>query len=267
VINLNKTEQRNIKLTIEYDGSKFHGFQWQNNLRTIQEEIEKAIFNLTQTEHRIIVAGRTDRGVHATAQVCNFITESKLKIICFLDGLNRYLPEDIAIRKVEEVDLDFNSRFSAESRFYEYYLLNRRSKSAIQNKRMTVYKYPLDIEKMKKALTFLEGRHDFSSFRASECQAKGPVTELYSIKLEEIVQKEGHIIKVSIHGRSFLHNMIRIIMGTLIEIGRSDKPAEFMLEVLNAKDRKKAGATLAPDGLYFTKVDYGDNHKVFDFVE
>jgi len=262
---LNK-QKRNIKLTIEYDGSKFHGYQYQDEgLRTIQGEIEKALFSLTQKEHTLIVAGRTDRGVHATAQVCNFFTESNLKLISFLDGLNRYLPNDIAICKVEDVDLDFNARFSARGRFYEYYMMNRRMKTAIQNKRMTIYKYPLDIEKMKKATEYLIGEHNFSSFRASQCQAKGPVTEIYSIDIEEIEQKEGTVIRTKVHGRAFLHNMIRIIMGTLVEIGRGEKEPEFMLEVLNAKDRKAAGATLHSDGLYFTGVDYQNNHEIYSF--
>lgn len=258
------TNQRNIKLTVEYDGSKFHGYQYQENLRTVQGEIEKALFCLTQKKHSLTVAGRTDKGVHATAQVCNFITDSKLRLIAFLDGLNRFLPEDVAIVKVEDVNLDFSSRFSAKSRKYEYYLINRRTKSAVNNKRITIYKYPLDFGKMKKATEYLIGKHDFSSFRAAQCQAKGPITELYSIKFEEIVHLGENVIKVSIHGRSFLHNMIRIIMGTLVEIGRTDLPPEHMLEVLNAKDRTKAGPTLAPDGLYFTDVDYGENIQVFD---
>ncbi|MCP4355567.1 MAG: tRNA pseudouridine(38-40) synthase TruA [Proteobacteria bacterium] len=257
------TKQKNIKLTIEYDGSGFHGYQFQETLRTVQGEIEKALFSLTQKEHRLVVAGRTDKGVHATAQVCSFVTDSKLQLIAFLDGLNRFLPNDIAIRKVEEVDLEFNARFSARARFYEYNLVNRRMKSAIQNKRVTVYKYPLDLEKMKQAAEFLVGEHDFSSFRAARCQAKSPITELYSIDLEEIEEKEGTVIRAKIHGRSFLHNMIRIIMGTLVEIGRGELEPEFMLEILNAKDRTKAGVTLHPDGLYFTGVDYENNHKVY----
>ena len=257
------TEQRNIKLTIEYDGSNFHGYQFQDGLRTVQGEIEKALFNLTQKEHRTVVAGRTDKGVHATAQVCNFITDSKLRLISFLDGLNRFLPDDVAIQRVEEVDLNFNARFSAKARFYEYNLINRRTKSAIQNKRVTVYKNPLDLERMKKAASYLIGEHDFSSFRATQCQAKSPITEIYSINLEKVEEKEGSIIRVKIHGRSFLHNMIRIIMGTLVEIGRGEKEPEFMLEVLNAKDRTKAGATLHPEGLYFTGVDYSNNHKIY----
>lgn len=259
---------RNIKLTIEYNGNGFHGFQRQDGLVTIQGEIEKALKNITQKDHTIVVAGRTDKGVHATAQVCHFITESKLNLIAFLDGLNSYLPAEIAIVKAEHVSDDFNARFSARARSYEYYILNRRSRSAIHSKKMTLIKDVLDVDRMQKAADLLVGYHDFSSFRASACQAKSPITEIYSIKLE--TEKFGNdlVIKTSIHGRAFLHNMVRIIMGTLVEIGSGKKPIEYAKEALEAKDRKQASATLAPDGLFFVKVDYNDNgkqnHEVFD---
>ena len=260
---------RNIKLTVEYDGSRFFGFQRQNGLITIQGEIEKALKDLTSLDHTIIVAGRTDKGVHATSQVCNFHTECKYPLIAFLDGLNKFLPNDVAIVKAEHVDDKFNARFSARSRKYEYYILNRRAKSAVHHKRITRVKDPLDFDKMQEAANLLVGEHDFSSFRASACQAKTPVTELYSIKLENVKFGDDLIIKANIHGRAFLHNMVRIIMGTLVEIGAGKEPVEFAKNALEAADRTKAGPTLAPDGLFFVGVDYKDNgelnHKVYDF--
>lgn len=262
---------RNIKLTIEYDGSKYYGFQFQKEpeLPTIQGEIEKALLELTKQKQSLIVAGRTDRGVHARAQVCNFHTNCQYPLIAFLDGLNCFLPAEISVVKAEEVDENFNSRFSARARKYEYYILNRRSKSAIHSKRMTLIKEPLDIEKMQKAADLLIGAHDFSSFRAAACQAKSPNTELYSIKLEKEYFGDDVVIKVSIHGRAFLHNMVRIIMGTLIEIGMHREPIEFAKQALEAKDRKAAGPTLKPDGLFFVGVDYKDNgkinHKIYDY--
>lgn len=256
--------KRNIKLTIEYDGSNYFGFQLQKEpaLPTIQEEIEKALLILTKQKQSVIVAGRTDKGVHARAQVCNFITDCKYPLIAFLDGLNRFLPDDIAVTKAEDVDLDFHARFSARGRKYEYYILNRRSKSAIHNKRATIIREPLDIDKMQQAANFLIGAHDYSSFRASACQAKTPNTEIYSIKLEKEFYGDDVMIKVSIHGRAFLHNMVRIIMGTLVEIGMHREPIEFAKNALEAKNRDAAGPTLKPFGLFFVGVDYNDNNKI-----
>jgi tRNA pseudouridine38-40 synthase len=261
---------RNIKLTIEYDGSNYFGFQYQKDgLLTIQGEIEKALEKLTTKQHTIIVAGRTDKGVHARAQVCNFITECNYPMIAFLDGLNRFLPKDIAVIKAEDVSLDFNSRFSARARKYEYYILNRRAKSAIHHKRITLIKEPLDIEKMQQAANLLVGEHDFSSFRAAACQAKSPITNIYSIKLEKQNFGDDVVIKTSIHGRAFLHNMVRIIMGTLVEVGMHRQPIEYAKQALEAKNRDAAGITLAPHGLFFVGVDYNDNgklnHDVYDY--
>ncbi|HAG53579.1 MAG TPA: tRNA pseudouridine(38-40) synthase TruA, partial [Alphaproteobacteria bacterium] len=175
----------------------------------------------------------------------------------------------IAIVKAEHVDDKFNARFSARARKYEYYILNRRSKSAVHHKRITRVKDPLNVKKMQEAANMLVGENDFSSFRASACQAKTPVTELYSIKLETIKFGDDLIIKANIHGRAFLHNMVRIIMGTLVEIGTGKEPIEFAKHALEAKDRTKAGPTLAPDGLFFVGVDYKDkgelNHEVYNF--
>ncbi|PPR10506.1 MAG: tRNA pseudouridine synthase A [Proteobacteria bacterium] len=259
---------RNIKLTVEYDGSRFFGFQRQEKLITVQGEIEKGLKTLTGLDHNLTVAGRTDKGVHATAQVCNFHTECKYELIAFLDGINKYLPDDVKVVKAEEVEESFNSRFSARSRSYEYYILNRRAPSAVHSKRITRVKDPLDVDKMQQAANDLVGYHDFSSFRTSVCQAKTPLTELYSIKLERIKFGDDLIIKASIHGRAFLHNMVRIIMGTLVEIGKGTEDVDFAKKALEAKDRTKAGPTLQPDGLFFVGVSYEDNgklnHEVYD---
>ncbi len=258
------TNKRNIKLTIEYDGSKYFGFQLQKKpaLPTIQEELEKALFELTKQKHTVIVAGRTDKGVHARAQVVNFITEVRHPLIAFLDGLNRFLPDDISVSRAEDVDLDFHARFSARGRKYEYYILNRRPKTALMHDKVTVIKEPLDMEKMQQAADFLIGAHDYSSFRAAACQAKTPNTEIYSIKLEKEEFGNDTIIKASIHGRAFLHNMVRIIMGTLVEVGMHREPIEFAKTALEAKHRDAAGPTLKPYGLFFVDVDYKDNGKL-----
>jgi tRNA pseudouridine38-40 synthase len=259
---------RNIKLTVEYDGSRFFGFQRQEDLVTVQGEIEKALKVLTGLDHNLTVAGRTDKGVHATAQVCNFHTECKYPLIAFLDGLNKFLPDEVKVVKAEEVDENFNSRFNARSRKYEYYILNRRAPSAVHHKRITRVKDPLDVEKMQLAANDLVGHHDFSSFRTAVCQAKTPITDIYSIKFEKIRFGDDLIIKASIHGRAFLHNMVRIIMGTLVEIGKGTEDIDFAKKALEAKDRTKAGPTLHPDGLFFVGVTYEDNgklnHEVYD---
>lgn len=247
---------RNIKLTVEYDGTNFKGWQRQDGLLTVQGEIEKALFNLTQRKHDLTVAGRTDKGVHAKAQVCNFATESSLRLISFLDGLNRYLPEQIAILKVEEVDKEFNARFSARGRHYEYYILNRRPKSAINAGKVTVIKENLDFAKMQEASKYLLGEHDFSSFRSADCQAKSPITEIYKFDLEQYKQNGEVMIKATIHGRAFLHNMIRIVMGSLLQVGLGKKQPIYIKQVIEAKSRDSAAPTLSPHGLYFTGVDY-----------
>lgn len=245
---------RNIKLTVEYDGRPYYGFQRQSDPRliSVQSELEAAIKAISGQEITLNVAGRTDKGVHATAQICNFHMATNLKRINFIDGLNNKLPNNIAVLDAEDMPEDFHARHSAIARSYRFIILNRRIRSPLWDGRATLIRPQLDEKLMHNAAQILVGENDFTSFQSAECQSSTPMVHLQKID----VQREGDLIHIELAANHFLHNMVRIIAGTLSEIGSGRRPANDLAHLLKAKDRTQAGPTIAPYGLYLTKVHY-----------
>ena len=244
---------RNIKLTIEYDGKDFNGWQKQPNKLNIQGEIERAIEIITGGEKvELIASGRTDAGVNALGQVANFRTESTMPIEKMAYAINSQLKKAIRVQKAEEVDEKFHSRYTCKKKTYRYTINNSEQGSAIF--RYMQYHYPvkLDENKMNEGVKYLIGEHDFKSFKASGTSSKSSVREIYDAK----VWREGDLIHIELTGNGFLYNMIRIIAGTLIEVGEGAiEPAEVKA-ILEAKDRSKAGKTVSPSGLCLMGVEY-----------
>lgn len=241
-----------IALGVEYDGSLFNGWQAQPQQRTIQTSLEKAISQVADHPVTVNAAGRTDAGVHALNQVVHFDTDAQRINRSWLLGINSNLPHDIAVNWVQPVSDEFHARFSAQQRRYRYLLLNRMSRSAIQHRRMWWFYKPLDLEKMQQAAGLLLGQHDFSALRARECQAKSPIKTLDIID----ISRRDDCISVDVVARSFLHHMVRNIMGILTTVGEGKRPVDWVTEVLASKDRDQAGVTAPPQGLYLTDVRY-----------
>ncbi len=245
------------KLTIEYNGTNFIGWQKQKKGFSIQETIEKAAKNFLQSEVDITVAGRTDAGVHADAQVAHLDIFKKLKIKNILFGLNFYLSkekfgEDISIKKVNKVDANFNARFAAKKKTYKYKIYNNESRSPMHAYNTWWVSQKLNIVDMKKASKHLLGNHDFSSFRASGCQALSPIKTLDKIA----VIKKKNIITLTFTARSFLYNQVRIMTGTLKDVGSGLIKPEALKKILQKKKRASSGITAPSKGLTLYKVYY-----------
>lgn len=243
---------RNIKLTIEYDGKKFSGWQKQPNKLNIQGEIENAIKEITGEEVDLIGSGRTDAGVHAFGQVANFKTNSNLPIEKFAIAINSKLKKSIVIKKAEEVDERFHSRYNAKQKTYRYVINNSKQGTAIYRDLECHIPMELNIEEMQKAAKQFEGEHDFKAFKASGTSSKSSIRTIY--KAEVIA--EGDRIKIELTGNGFLYNMVRIISGTLVEVGLGKIKAEDIPNIIESKDRTKAGKTLPAHGLYLVEVKY-----------
>ena len=242
-----------IALGIEYDGGNYHGWQRQKSTQlTVQEKVEDALAKIATHEMRIVCAGRTDAGVHAFAQVAHFETEKVRSAHEWVFGCNASLPDDIRVIWHKNVDDDFHARFSAAARYYRYEILNRPIKSALHRNHVTTIHLPLDEQLMQSAANTLVGTHDFTSFRAQNCQAKSPVKQLHWINIKRYNDK----IIIDVIANAFLHHMVRNIVGSLLPIGLGKKEPIWLAEVLHAKDRKAAGATARPTGLYFKGVYY-----------
>ena len=249
---------RRIKLTVEYDGTGFHGWQRQPDKVTVQGEIEKAIRILTSQDITVYASGRTDAGVHGKEQVCHFEIDCRHPLVAFKDGINRFTSEGISILKAEVVSENFHARFSAIARQYEFLVLNRRAPSSLWRHRAVHVLHPLDIDLMRKSLECLIGEHDFSAFRASSCESSTPVCAMQKFTVEQ----DGDLLKFKIKADHFLHNMIRITVGTAIDIGRGIIPADSFEVMLKSKDRNDGGKTLPPQGLYF--VYYRDDYTIYE---
>jgi len=242
-----------IALGVEYDGSAFHGWQaQQQGVRTVQTSLEAALSKVADHPLRVVCAGRTDTGVHGLGQVVHFDTEARRSERNWLLGSNVNLPDDVSVTWAREVSPEFSARFSAVSRRYRYFILNRTSRSAVLAGRVTWTHRPLDADRMQQAAQALVGEHDFSSYRALGCQAKSPVRTLHSLE----VQRHGEFVVLSLHANAFLHHMVRNIAGVLMAIGRGDQPVEWSAEVLQLRDRTLGGVTAPPHGLYFEQVEY-----------
>jgi|LSQX01.2.fsa_nt_gb tRNA pseudouridine38-40 synthase len=244
----------NIRLIIEYDGTNYHGWQSQINAITVQDTIEKAIKSLTGEEISLVGSSRTDFGVHAYGQTANFKTCSSIPPDRFSYALNRMLPEDIVIRKSQEVDMGFHSRYMAKGKKYRYLIYNSRFRSAILRNRAYHVSHGLDIDAMKKAAGCFAGTHDFAAFRASGSSVKTSTRTITSVSVE----KEDDIITFEVSGNGFLYNMVRIMAGTLIDIGIGRIPSDSISDIIKSLDRKRAGRTAPAKGLYLVEVYYND---------
>lgn len=243
---------RNIKLTIEYDGKCYNGWQKQPNKLNIQGEIERAIYNITKEEVDLIGSGRTDAGVHALGQVANFKTNSEISIEKLPLAINSQLKNSIVIKEAEEVDERFHSRYNAKHKTYRYIINNSKCGTAIYRNLEYSYPFKLDVEKMKQASKYFEGEHDFKAFKSSGTSSKNSVRTIY----KAIVKQDGEKIIIELTGNGFLYNMVRIISGTLLDVGLGKIKPEEIPEIIESKDRRRAGKTLPPYGLYLVEVKY-----------
>jgi len=241
-----------FKLVLEYDGTNYHGWQIQPNLPTIQATIEAAICTVAQHDVDVIGAGRTDAGVHALGQVAHFATTARLTAEEWQRALNGLLPPDIAVLAVEPVPDSFHARFSAKSKLYRYLILTRVHRSALSRSKVLHYPYPLDLAAMQDAARPLVGTHDFSSFQNSPTDAENPVCTITHLTIERF----GDEIRFEVESNRFLKQMVRAIVGTLLEVGRGKLKAGDAAGILAARDRTKAGPTAPAHGLYLVRVDY-----------
>lgn len=243
---------RNIKLTIEYDGKDFNGWQKQPSKLNIQGEIERAIGEITGEEVELNASGRTDAGVHSLGQVANFKTNSKIPIEKFPIALNTKLKRSIRILKAEEVEERFHSRYNCKKKTYRYIINNSENGTAIYRNLEYNFSQKMDVEKMREAIKYFIGEHDFKAFKASGTSSKSSVRTIYSAK----VYKENEKIIIELTGNGFLYNMVRIISGTLVDVGIGKIKPDEIEEIIKSGNREKAGKTLPPQGLYLVNVEY-----------
>ena len=243
---------RNIKLIVEYDGTNYNGWQTQQKYPSVQEELEKAIYNITGETVSLKASGRTDARVHALGQVANFYTNSTIPGDRFRFAINNQLPEDIRIHFSEEVDGDFNSRFSATHKRYRYRIYTGKVERPLIRNYSYHVKHSLDIEKMKIASKDFIGTYDFKSFRGRKSSIKTSIRSVYSIE----IKTKGDMIDIVVEGNSFLRNMVRIMVGTLVEIGAGIRPLESIPWIIQQENRKCAGHTAPAQGLFLEKVFY-----------
>jgi len=241
------------RLTVEYDGGPYCGFQAQADLPSVQASLERAIEAFSGEAVRIHAAGRTDTGVHALGQVVHFDTERAWPVRTVAEAMNAHLaPEPIAVLEAAEVAQDFHARFSAKGRRYLYRILNRRAPPTLDRGRVWRVKTPLDAEAMHAAAQALVGLHDFTTFRDVQCQSKSPVKTLDLAR----VWRDGEEVRLEFAARSFLHRQVRSMTGTLVEVGAGRWPAERLKTALEARDRKACGPVAPAEGLYLAAVDY-----------
>jgi tRNA pseudouridine38-40 synthase len=241
-----------IKLTVEYDGTNYHGWQIQQNCESIQAVLERALATFLRTHTRVAAAGRTDAGVHAFGQVATFVTENEYKPHRICRALNALTPPDITIKEVESVPDSFDPRRDACGRVYEYHILNRPTPSPFYRNRAWHLHERLNVAPMREAISCLTGEHDFTSFRAGDCDAAHPIRKVFQTSLEQ----RGELLMFSIEATAFLRHMVRNIVGTLVEVGTGRRSVEEFRQLLELKERSQAGDTAPPHGLYLVKVNY-----------
>ena len=244
---------RNIKLVIEYDGTNYHGWQVQRNGLTVQEVIEEKIAIMTRQHIPLIGSGRTDAGVHALGQVANFRTTSTIPVEGFHRGLNSLLPRDIVIQSAEEVDLQFHAQYGAKRKTYRYVILHREVPSALFRNYSWRVPGALDVRAMEEASHLLLGKQDFTSFQGAEADTEDPVREVFQSGWSE---KEINFLHFTIEADGFLKHMVRNAVGTLVEVGKGKRSPEQFGQVLRARDRRQAGMTAPPQGLFLVEVKY-----------
>ena len=241
-----------LAAAIEYAGTAYAGWQRQTSAPSVQAEVERALGFVSAHPVAVVCAGRTDAGVHALGQVVHFDTEAVRPMRGWLFGTNTNLPGDVALRWVVPVADDFSARFSAEARSYRYVILNAPTRSPLLRERVCLWHAPLDAGAMHEALQALVGLHDFSAFRAAECQSHSPVRRLESIA----VRREGDFVVLEVTANAFLHHMVRNIAGSALAVGEGARPAAWVAELLAAGERARAGMTAPAGGLYFSSVRY-----------
>lgn len=239
-------------LVLAYDGSAYNGWQSQPHGNGVQDHVQLALSKVADHPVQVTCAGRTDTGVHATAQVIHFDTEAPRKPGAWTRGLNSHLPSGIAAQQVREVAPDFHARFDARRRRYHYLILRAPMRQPLLHQRAAWVFQPVDVPALTQASRCLLGVHDFSSFRSSECQAKTPVRDMQGI----MVREQGALLSIEFIANGFLHHMIRNIVGALIQVGVGKQPVDWMASLLQARDRRLGAPTFAPEGLYFTGVAY-----------
>lgn len=249
---MSKKDLKNIKLIIAYKGTNFRGWQKQNDTLGIQGEIERACEKAFNKEYiEIIGSGRTDAGVHAMAQVANFIVDSNIPVEKYPEIINRHLPDDIAIVDAEEVDMDFHSRYLAHRKTYKYLIYPSKFRSPFYSDISYNVRKELDFKKMKESMKDLEGEHDFRGFMRTGSSVKTSVREIYRAD----IYREGELIAIEIEGSGFLYNMVRIIAGTIVDIGKG-KITESLSDIIKSGERERAGHTAPAQGLFLKSVDY-----------
>lgn len=247
-----------IAVGVEYDGQRYYGWQRQREVKSVQGELERALTKVANQPIELTCAGRTDAGVHATAQVVHFDTDQPRPMVAWTLGVNSNLPPDIAVRWAQPVPDSFNARFSATGRRYRYIIANTPTRPGIHSHGVSHYHQPLAVELMQAAAPALLGEHDFSAFRAAQCQSHSP----YRCITQLDISRRGDFIVVDIAANAFLHHMVRNIVGSLLVIGRGEQAAEWLGELLAGKDRTLAAATAKPHGLYLVAVDYPDEYQL-----
>ena len=244
---------------VEYFGKNYNGWQIQKSTNeTVQSKVEQALTKIADIKINTICAGRTDSGVNALSQVIHFDSQQKRTLKAWKDGANSILPDDIKLIWVKRVSNEFHARFSAVKRTYKYFILNDDSTSIFYKNKTTLVKDKINLENMKEASKFLIGEKDFSSFRSSGCQSKTPIREIFEINFT----KKKKLISIEISANAFLLNMVRIIIGTLLDFGLNDKDPKKMKSIIESRDRNLSGKTLAASGLYFIGPEYPGEFKI-----
>ena len=252
-IRIKMTEEKNIRLILEYVGTRYHGWQRQKEDATIQAFVEDSIQMMVGEPIKLIGSGRTDAGVHALHQICNFNTRSNIDPESFRRGLNSLLPDDIFIRQADYVPLDFHSRYSIKSKCYEYRIWNGPEVNIFLRNYTWHVRENLDAEDMRKCMLMLTGKHDFSSFKSSGSGNKDPVREIFRAELHG---PEDGVLRFVFEADGFLRHMVRNIMGTVIEVGKGRISSDAFKKIFQSRDRQKAGIKAPPQGLFLTMVKY-----------
>ena len=247
-----------IAAILEYDGSRFSGWQRQERVRSVQAVVEDALSIVANETIQVIVAGRTDAGVHAAGQVIHFDTSAARSDYSWVRGANSNLPSEVALLWAGPVEDGFHARYSATGRHYHYIILNRPIRPTYLAQRVTHEYRLLDEAAMQEASQYLLGEHDFTSFRATECQAKSPVRELRGLD----VTRHGDMVHIHAHANAFLQHMVRNIAGVLMTVGAGERQPSWTQEVLEARERRAGGVTAAPDGLYLREIEYPETFKL-----
>ena len=243
---------RNLLLTLQYDGTTFHGWQIQPNGNTIQQELCNAFKKISGNDENIIGCSRTDAGVHANMFCCNVRTECTVSVDKIPNALNFYLPPEIAVYGCEEVDFDFHARYDCKGKEYVYLIYNGKYRNPFYENKALFYPYELDAEMLDKEVKSFVGTHDFSSFCSAGTDIEDKVREIYDCS----VTRKNDLVEIKISGNGFLYNMVRIIVGTLLDIQKGKIPKGSIPEILESRDRENAGVTAEPQGLYLNKVFY-----------